>query len=57
MPPSRSRGGNTREECGIAPMKHRIVEYRSDEEGEWVAELECPDGFHLRHDPSPISHP
>ncbi|MFZ0429149.1 MAG: DUF3565 domain-containing protein [Acidobacteriota bacterium] len=38
-------------------MKHRIVEYRSDEEGEWVAELECPDGFHLRHDPSPISHP
>jgi hypothetical protein len=33
-----------------APMRH-IVGFHTDEEGHWVAELECGHGQHVRHDP------
>jgi Protein of unknown function (DUF3565) len=33
---------------GIA---RRIVGYHLDEVGDWVAELECGHGQHVRHDP------
>jgi hypothetical protein len=33
---------------GIA---RRIVAYHRDELGDWVAELECGHGQHVRHDP------
>lgn len=29
----------------------RIVGYHTDDEGHWVAELECGHGQHVRHDP------
>ena len=32
-------------------MKQRIVGYHQDEEGHWVAELECGHNQHVRHDP------
>ena len=32
-------------------MKQRIVGFRQDEEGHWVAELACGHGQHVRHDP------
>lgn len=33
-----------------APAR-RIVGFRQDEEGHWVAELECGHGQHVRHNP------
>jgi hypothetical protein len=32
-------------------MLRRIVGYRQDEEGHWVAELDCGHSQHVRHDP------
>jgi hypothetical protein len=32
-------------------MKQPIVGYRRDEEGQWVAELECGHTQHVRHEP------
>lgn len=32
-------------------IKRRIVGFHQDEEGHWVAELECGHGQHVRHDP------
>lgn len=32
-------------------MNRRIVGYRQDDEGQWVAELECGHSQHVRHDP------
>jgi ketosteroid isomerase-like protein len=32
-------------------MQQRIVGFHQDEEGHWVAELECGHGQHVRHDP------
>ena len=29
----------------------RIVSFRQDEEGHWVADLECGHAQHVRHDP------
>ena len=36
------------ERRGIA---RRIVAYHADELGDWVAELDCGHGQHVRHDP------
>ncbi|HTK47604.1 MAG TPA: DUF3565 domain-containing protein [Gemmatimonadaceae bacterium] len=33
------------------PEPRRIVGYHRDELGDWVAELECGHGQHVRHDP------
>ena len=32
-------------------MKQRIIGYHQDEHGDWVADLECGHGQHVRHDP------
>ncbi len=32
-------------------MKRKIVGFRQDEQGDWVAELECGHGYHVRHQP------
>ena len=32
-------------------VPRRIVGFRQDEEGHWVAELECGHRQHVRHDP------
>ncbi len=33
------------------PIERRIVGFHQDELGDWVAELECGHGQHVRHDP------
>jgi len=32
-------------------MERRITGYHQDPEGDWVAELECGHGQHVRHNP------
>ena len=32
-------------------MDRRILSFRQDDEGEWIAELECGHTQHVRHDP------
>ncbi len=32
-------------------MKQSIISYHLDELGDWVAELQCGHGQHVRHDP------
>ena len=32
-------------------MKRKIVGFHQDEEGHWVAELDCGHGQHVRHNP------
>jgi hypothetical protein len=32
-------------------MKQPIIGYHKDEEGDWVAELECGHNQHVRHNP------
>ena len=32
-------------------MQQRITGYHTDEEGHWVAQLECGHNQHVRHDP------
>jgi len=32
-------------------MERRIVGYRRDEVGDWIADLECGHSQHVRHDP------
>jgi len=33
------------------PVQQRIAGFHQDEEGDWVAELECGHSQHMRHDP------
>ena len=35
----------------IEPPARRIIGYHQDDEGYWVAELECGHGQHMRHNP------
>jgi hypothetical protein len=32
-------------------MQRAVVAFEKDEEGHWVAKLECGHGQHVRHDP------
>lgn len=32
-------------------MRQRIIDFHQDEHGDWVADLECGHGQHVRHDP------
>ncbi len=32
-------------------MKRKIIGFHQDEAGDWVAELECGHGYHVRHQP------
>ncbi len=36
---------------GNSSMPRRIVDFHRDEEGHWVAELECGHTRHVRHNP------
>jgi hypothetical protein len=38
-------------------MKRRIVGFHQDEEGHWVADLECGHTQHVRHQPPWILRP
>jgi Protein of unknown function (DUF3565) len=38
-------------------MKRRIVGFHTDEEGHWVAELECGHHQHVRHSPPWVERP
>ena len=38
-------------------MKQKIVGYHKDEFDDWVAELECHHGQHVRHNPPFINRP
>lgn len=38
-------------------MERKIVNYHLDEENDWVAELECHHGQHVRHNPPFINRP
>ena len=38
-------------------MERKIVGYHQDEEGHWVADLECGHTQHVRHNPPWINRP
>lgn len=38
-------------------MQSKITGFHKDEEGDWVAELECHHGQHVRHQPPFINRP
>jgi hypothetical protein len=38
-------------------MQRRIVGFHRDEEGDWVADLDCGHGRHVRHRPPWFSRP
>jgi hypothetical protein len=37
--------------AGLPSVPRRIVGFHPDDDGQWVAELECGHGQHVRHDP------
>ncbi|HEX8558158.1 MAG TPA: DUF3565 domain-containing protein [Pyrinomonadaceae bacterium] len=47
------RGGERRSE--VESLKRKITAFQRDEEGHWVAELECGHRQHVRHDPPLVS--
>jgi hypothetical protein len=38
-------------------MNRKIVDFHKDEHGDWVADLECGHGRHVRHKPPWINRP
>lgn len=38
-------------------LKRKITGFHQDEEGHWVADLECGHRQHVRHDPPLVSRP
>jgi hypothetical protein len=38
-------------------MKRKIVDFHPDEKDDWVADLECGHGQHVRHDPPWMNRP
>ena len=38
-------------------VKRRIIEFHMDEEGHWVADLECGHAQHVRHNPPWVNRP
>lgn len=47
-----ARKGNER-----SPVKRKIIGFRQDEKGDWVAKLDCGHQQHVRHTPPWINHP
>lgn len=41
----------------MVAVKRRIVTFRQDDRGDWIAELECGHAQHLRHDPPWTTRP
>ena len=37
--------------AGEAKMRRAVIGFETDDEGHWVARLECGHGQHVRHDP------
>ena len=40
-----------RDECAGPAIARKIVGFHQDEDGDWVADLECGHTQHVRHDP------
>jgi hypothetical protein len=38
-------------------MERKIIDYHQDEYGDWVADLDCGHGQHVRHQPPFINRP
>jgi Protein of unknown function (DUF3565) len=38
-------------------VKRKIVDFHQDEQGHWVADLECGHGQHVRHNPPWLTRP
>jgi Protein of unknown function (DUF3565) len=38
-------------------VKRKIIDFHQDEEGHWVADLECGHGQHVRHNPPWLTRP
>jgi hypothetical protein len=38
-------------------MKRKIIDFHQDEKSDWVADLECGHGQHVRNDPPWLSRP
>ena len=38
-------------------LPQQVTGFRQDDEGHWVAELECGHGQHVRHEPPLVSRP
>ncbi|MCH8039970.1 MAG: DUF3565 domain-containing protein [Nitrospinae bacterium] len=38
-------------------MRRRIIGFHQDDSGDWVADLECGHGQHVRHNPPWIERP
>jgi hypothetical protein len=38
-------------------MEQRIVGFHTDEQGDWIADLACGHGQHVRHQPPFVSRP
>ncbi len=38
-------------------MKRKIVDFHQDEQGHWVADLDCGHGQHVRHNPPWLTRP
>lgn len=43
--------GTAGREAAASPLPRRIVGFHQDDEGHWVADLECGHSQHVRHDP------
>ena len=53
----RARATGANRPAADVPPPRRIVGFRRDECGDWVASLECGHGQHVRHDPPWRSRP
>jgi len=42
---------------GLSALERRIISFTTDDEGHWVAELECGHRQHMRHRPPFESRP
>jgi len=42
---------------GAPDIERKIIAFHQDEEGHWVADLECGHSQHVRHDPPWINRP
>lgn len=41
----------------LTQMQSKIIGFHKDEENDWVAELECHHGQHVRHQPPFVNRP
>lgn len=41
----------------VARMNQPIIDFHQDEQGDWVADLACGHGQHVRHQPPFMSRP